>query len=447
MSGERKAVEGSNSRTYTVHNNEYVNAAIESRLQLVTNIILANTAGVTSILLTGGFGKGEGSIQLTPDGKVRLLRDFDIAVIVDRIPEEETVQRLYDRIYRALNLKNPQNKLFRFSDFVVDIKFLQKKDLIYPDIWFYDLKAASQLLYGEDIVNSILTKEADIPLSSGLRVLFEKVCGLLGNFNPNYLKAEKIPQKEKEMLVFECYKTYLEICTALCILAAKYEPKYVTRAKILEDFYYEKFPDLAQRLPDLPEKVRVYTDFKLNPNFDKVCENPIELWFSTRNALGKVLSFYLERYLSTSLSDWNDLPSEMKKASLQYYGPLLHSLIRAKFGFSNKAILNICGFLYQALMNIEYAYAVSNEMGRVYLHPLRRCYMSPSLKFFQAGILILFSLKRDGTVEEQLLKKAAKELSHCVPLKLSTFDLFGWDNLRRYFLKAYSLYRGYHFVK
>jgi hypothetical protein len=61
--------------------------------------------------------------------------------------------------------------------------------------------------------------------------------------------------------------------------------------------------------------------------------------------------------------------------------------------------------------------------------------------------MLLFSLNRDGTVEKELFQKAAEELRHCIPLEISTIDSSGWDGLRRHFLKAYSLYRGYHFVK
>jgi hypothetical protein len=72
--------------------------------------------------------------------------------------------------------------------------------------------------------------------------------------------------------------------------------------------------------------------------------------------------------------------------------------------------------------------------------------MSPSLKFFPAGIMMLFSLNRDGTIEKELFQKAAEELRHCIPVEISIISSSGWDALRRHFLKAYSLYRGYHFV-
>lgn len=433
--------------TYTKYKHAWIDTQIDVRLRSITEIILKNISDIRSIILAGGFGKGEGSVEITQDGNVVCLRDFDIVVIVDRLPKEKTQRKLNKEIYKSLGLPNPESKSFRFTNFVVGIYFRRKKDLIYPDIWFYDLKAASQLLYGEDVRSLIPWSKKDIPLSSGLRILFEKVCGLLGVFCYPYLKADELPEQRKKLLIFECYKTFIEICTALSILAGRYEPKYAMRAKNLENFYFDKFPDFAQALPDLPKKVMAYTNFKLKPDFAKVHEDPIQLWFFTRNSLGTALRFYLRRYLDIILSDWDDLPEQMKIVARHYYKSFLYPFIYAKLHFSNKVMLDIANFLYQSLTNMEYTYVVTTATGKLYLHPLRRCYTSPSLKFFPAGIMILFSLRRDGTIDKDLLEKAAKELRHCIPVQVSMFDTSGWETLREHFLKAYSLCSGYHFVK
>jgi len=433
---------------YTSYKSTWVDAQIASRVRLITGIILENVPYVRSILLTGGFGKGEGSVKTTNDAEVICLRDFDIVVIVDRIPKEKAVQKLYNQIYRSLNLTNPEYMLFRFSNFVVDIKFLRKKDLIYPDIWFYDLKAASQLLYGEDLRNLIPWSKEEIPLSSGLRILFEKATGLLGLFSyADCLKTEKPSEEKKELLIFECYKTFIEICTALCILAGRYEPKYADRARIFEKLYFNEFPELAKVLPDLPDRVAACTSFKLKPDFTEVDDDLVDLWFSTRDYLGTVIRFYIKRYLGITTLNWRNLPRYTKNVARHYYKPFLKSLMYAKWGSSNRILLEISSFLYQALTNIEYSYVVTRNVGRLYLQPLRRWYMAPSLKFFSAGIMTLLSINKDGTIEKELFQKAVEELRECIPVEISTIDSSRWDALRRHFLKAYSLCRGYHFVK
>jgi hypothetical protein len=107
---------------YTFFTSNWVDSEIASRVQLITGIILKNINYVRSILLTGGFGKGEGSIKIT-NRKVICLRDFDMVVIVDHLPNKKDVKKLYNEIYQSLNLPNPEGMLYPFFNFVVDIKF------------------------------------------------------------------------------------------------------------------------------------------------------------------------------------------------------------------------------------------------------------------------------------------------------------------------------------
>jgi len=251
----------------------------------------------------------------------------------------------------------------------------------------------------------------------------------------------------KELLVSECRKTFIEIGTALCILAGKYEPRYAQRAKILENFYATQFPELAQVLPELPKKVTEYTDLKLRSHSPENCEDPIELWFSAQSYLRVALNFYLKRYTRKSLSDWNALPLLMRTVARYYYKPFLGPLLHARLHFSNNFLLNVANLLYQGLTNLEYIYVVALGQRRIHLRPLMRWHISPSLKYFPAGAMLLFSLNRDATIEKDLLQSAAEELRNCIPVEISSFDASGWEELRLHFLKAHSLYRGYHFVK
>jgi len=436
---------------FTSYENAGIDSQISDRLKVITDNILRNVPHVRSVLLAGGFGKGEGSIEITQDGKVKFIRDFDMVVIVDRIPKETVVRKMYDQIYQSLELPNPESSHFRFLNFVVDIKFMRKKDLIFPDIWFYDLKVASKLLYGEDIREQIHSSKKEIPLSSGIRILFEKITGFLVLFP--ILESNKmpsgiqVPQRERELIIVECYKAIVELCTVLCILAGRYEPRYADRARILKEIYFIAFPDLADVLPDLPERVTKCTNFKLKPDLANVNEDVVDLWFSTREYLSTVLSFYIKRYLGKKSFDVANLPSYFDEMALTYYNSFLKSLIPLKSKSQNGTLVTFASFLYQILVNAEYSYVISRYSGKLYLEPLRKSNVSPSLKFFLAAQFLYLSLNRDGTVDEELLQKAESQLRHCIPVQNNTVTLSGWDHLRRLYYKAYSLCGGYHFVK
>ncbi len=436
------------SRRYVTSEDSEINNQIDSQLNLVTKTILKNTTNVRSIIIAGGFGKGEGSYKLAEDGKVSCLRDFDIVCVVDRKPTLRAVDQLLEQIFESLGQKNPESLVFgREQSFMVDLKFFRKDDLIYPDIYFYDLKAASQVLWGEDVRSLVPWTNKDVPLSSGLRLLFEKVTGLLGHFSIIYVQGATPTHQERESFLSECRKTFIEIGTALCILAGKYEPKYAQRAKIFENLYPTQFPDLAQVLPDLPNRVTEYTNQRLKSHSPSNHEDPVELWFSARDYLREVFEFYLEKYTGKPLSDLNALPNLMKVVAREYYKPFLGPLMHARFGFSSSLLIDFAAFLYQGLTNLEYTYVVALNNEGVSLRPLMKWYVSPSLKYFTAGALLLFSLNRDATIEKNLLKRATGELRNCVHVELSSLGPSGWEELRCRFLKARSLYRGYHFVR
>jgi hypothetical protein len=435
-------------REYVANANSAINSKINQKLQTVTKTILENIHGIRSIMIAGGFGKGEGSIRITEEGKVICLRDFDIICIADYKPSNKAVEEVEDKVYRSLGIPNPASSDFeRGQSFAVDLKFFRENDLIYPDIYFYDLKAASQVLWGEDLRNVNPWTKQDVPLSSGLRLLFEKVTGLLGYFNVKYVESVKPTNEEEGYLLSECRKTFIEIGTALCILAGKYEPKFSQRAQILKDIYHAKFPKLFQVIPELPNKVIEYTDLRLNPKSPHVTEDPIDLWFLARKYIEETLRFYLEAYCGRSILDWSSLPRSVKVLSPEYYKPFLGPLLSNRLHLSNEHVLHLAGFLYPGLTNIEYSYVTtSNGEGNPW-KPLQSWHVSPSLKYFTAGALLLFSLSKDGSVDKDLLKTAQEELGKLVYSNVPSFDKRSWEKLRIRFLKARDLYRGYHFVR
>lgn len=435
-------------RKYVPYANTSINKQIDRHLRIIKNTILSNLPGVKSIIIAGGFGKSEGSIKIANDGTVTCLRDFDFVCIVDRKPSSRTVEELENQIYMSLGIKNPASCAFeRGQSFVVDLKFLRKNDLIYPDIYFYDIKAASQVLWGEDVRGLNPWTKKDVPLSSGLRVLYEKVTGLLGYFSADYLNSIEPTGEEAEYLLSECHKTFIEIGTAMCILAGKYEPKYSQRAKTFTGFFVNKFPELFRVLPELPKKLVEYTNLRLSLDSPRTDEDPVDLWFSTRDYLEEVLKFYVEKYTGEPVTDWTQLPKLMRIVSRDYYKPFLGPLLCNRLNISNKYLLSFATFLYQGLTNVEYSYVVGSSREGNPLNPLKSWYISPSLKYFTSGALLLFSLNRDATVKGDLLKAAQEELSECIGAKVPSFNSQSWEMLRIRFLTARDLYRGYHFVK
>ncbi|SVB90683.1 uncharacterized protein METZ01_LOCUS243537, partial [marine metagenome] len=69
-----------NSTKFTIHDNQDIYHRISSDLDLITQIILNEFTNIESIVLAGGFGRGEGSVLIV-DNDIQPINDYDIYII------------------------------------------------------------------------------------------------------------------------------------------------------------------------------------------------------------------------------------------------------------------------------------------------------------------------------------------------------------------------------
>lgn len=420
---------------YTVYSGK-VDQCIQAQLDIIVDKVVVNVSGVHSIILSGGFGRGEGSVLLK-DGKVIPLKDYDIHIFVDEIPERNVVEATYDAIYKKLDMKNPENANFRFSEFVVDLQFKKIGDLkLLPDIANYDLKKASNVLYGNDLRSLIPWNIEDIPLSSGLRFLFEKMTGLIGHFSTDYLTKEPA-EHEKNLIIYECYKTYIEIATVLCLLMGCYEPSYKLRSQLFKENFKVKLPDLYKKLPELPKLVEKATKFKLRPNFKKIDEKTVQLWDQTRKILFIVLKYYLEQYLEIEVIEIRDFSDKNLKKTMGsvYHKAFVESLAQSKLGLKNGLLISILNRIAQVYLNYIFICKIKENCSKLYIYPLFSS-QSPIINIYLTSPSVLFSLGTDGKIEKDYFSLAKKNLKKLIPVP----EKLSWNDLKDAYILAYKLY-------
>ena len=112
------------------------------------------------------------------------------------------------------------------------------------------------LIFGEDLRNLMPEfNKNDLPFSDGLRFLLNRICHITEWFSVNYLKNESVKDWEKETLIYDMSKTYLECATILTLLRGYYEPTYQKRLEQLV-VHEGEFKELWQRFPDLLNKIK-----------------------------------------------------------------------------------------------------------------------------------------------------------------------------------------------
>lgn len=422
---------------FTIYNDESVDLQIGHQLETIVKVIV-NTIGrnVESIILGGGFGRGEGSIKFTEKGNVLPLKDYDIMVIVKRKPDSKTVNHIYRKAYSALSFSNPEERLFRFSDFVIDLSFTTIKRLkLFPDIATYEFKVASSLLYGKDVRKEIPWEVTDIPLSSGWRLLFEKMTGLIGHFPHEYLVKGHMNQRSKEMLIYECYKTYVEIATALCLLMGCYAPSFSKRSELFKANFSKRLPELSERLPELPDLVAKATSFKLEPRFEDIKDDPLDLWFNVRDDLMTSSKFYLEKFLEVEVVDFAKshklIVNKLKK---RYFEPIVSAMADNLVRMSNDFIKDLLNSTLQLYFNFKYLLDVCHSNRQLLLKILTFPCISVTVQLHAVAPQVLLSIRRDGHIDESYFESAKGILRYLSP----HYRIESFEDLRIAYLTAYK---------
>ncbi|MGA2239464.1 MAG: hypothetical protein ABSG74_09650 [Candidatus Bathyarchaeia archaeon] len=163
---------------------------------------------------------------------------------------------------------------------------------------FYDAKKTGRVIFGdESILDTISMRDPrDIPLWEGLRLLFNRIFGLLENLD------------DVQALTYDIAKVYLAIGEADLVSHCQYRPTCRERLVKIMDI-----PELAV-LPGFRNKFRVCSEFKLNERNDingLSLQNAIEEGVL---ATSHFLTHFLERPVS--------LKDGIEILSRKFYNPL-----------------------------------------------------------------------------------------------------------------------------
>ena len=403
---------------YTLYEDPLVDNQINHQLNTILGIVLDSAKeSVESVILTGGFGRGEGSVIFDSEGQVVPLKDYDLVVVLKKDIGEKAKNQINEQINSQLGLSNHKKSLFRFSDFVVDLSFTTLDRLtLFPDIAIYELKVASYLLYGKDIRQQIPWKHADIPLANGCRLLFEKMTGLIGHFPNEYFLGETLDKRSARLLAYECYKVYVEIATSLSLMAGFYAPSYLQRKQLFEVNFESKLHELSNYLPELPDAVVAATDFKLKPNFRETMCNPLNTWFETRNALLAVAKFYLQVYLNVPKIDFLNsgglLENGLKK---NYFAHIAAGVSKKLLKTNLPFMINATNSAFQSYSNLQYLQSIHRDKQHVPLRFLLSPFTGVTLKLFSIAPQVLLSIQEDACINEEYFKVAKARLSSLSP--------------------------------
>ena len=196
-----------------------------------------------SILLFGGFGKGEGSVDFV-NGKPVPFNDFDLCVITDDKLSNKELDRISMNASREIGMGGleiayfPQEGYDVNKYFHVDVRCLPREKIknLMSIQRYYELKHGTQVIYGKDILKEMKDIQAnDLPVSDGLRNLFNKLHTMLLGLQEDY------NDDQKKIRIFWSNKCYLSICESLLMLDKKFASTAKKRSEIFSEISISLF--------------------------------------------------------------------------------------------------------------------------------------------------------------------------------------------------------------
>jgi hypothetical protein len=258
---------------FTVYEDLRVDQTIVCDLRVIESVLRAKIPGLCSLVLVGGFGRGEGSV-LFESGQPRPLNDYDIVVVAGTNADFDVLKELGARLASSLGVR------------FVDLIPVAKADLPHlPATQFnYDLKYGGYLFWGEDI-SSLMPDFSgrDVPEASGEEVLRNRMICLLECYTDG-MRRRAPTAEESFFAITQCSKAMLACGEALLIKVGKYHHLCSRRADLLE----LEFAGM-QRLARLHEAA---VRFKLRPT-EGLDSDPVEYWRASVREYAVVLALYL----------------------------------------------------------------------------------------------------------------------------------------------------------
>ena len=379
---------------YAAVEDQKVQDFIEIQLKLIGQIIEKMIPGIVSIVLSGSFSRGEGSIQVLNEQDFIIQKDFDIFIFSREIPDQLTYKTLKDRVLKEIKTSN--NVHYGNKNFKINLEFIDVNHIndLPPDISTYELKKNGLIISGKNILHLIPKSVSKFNTSTILRILLNKLIGLVENnpfFNENSLDIS-----------YECHKTYIEINTVLCILFNCYETNYTARFNALKQ-NWEKVPKYLRDLePDLLNKMEEALNFKLKPirNLEKI--NLKELWLKTKDLLTDLLVVLASSFISNphKMDSDDNLIIYLKKF---YYFPYSQRVLN-RFKIKSQFLNHL----------ISKAYIILEETKDLTLSPTNKI-----INLYLSSYFLLKAIDANGQIDENYFNEAKKYIQEKNGIKVN----------------------------
>lgn len=408
---------------------------VEQDMKIICREILEKVKDVDTIILTGGFSRGEGPVKIEKN-KILPYNDYDIQVIsrtpigkeeTDKISVEISKKIGYAGIANFYPFKKEEQKMK--DNFYIDLKVDSPEALrnMLPRIRTYELRNNSMILHGKDLRNLIPDYSLrDIPLSEGAKLLLDR----MSQMTEYYSTGEKY---EKEFLTYIIQQAYAACCTSLLLLSKKYEIGYKKSMEILKKTYKQDFPELHKKIPNLSKKIEQFIKWKINPK--KLPSKDVENeWFIAKESILEVSKYFFSKFLNRKIDTIEELSFSILSMRKEFYNPYIEQIIKNRARVKSRFFLNLSLSAVYVLL----AYKYNKRLKKFGIKKRVNIFSkySPEFVIFSSLIYLISSIREDKTernkIDENMLNKAKEILNRAYPVKGKNWEETSVDYANAY---------------
>jgi hypothetical protein len=381
---------------------------VEKDLEIIKKIIVQEIHP-QSIVLFGGFGRGEGSYEIHR-GKVIPLNDYDMYVVTKKKISDERLEDIGMKCSRAIHkgggefVENFKEVYDKNKFFHVDLRWLNYNKLkkLKKINRTYELKYGSTIIYGEDIRKKI--NDISVPLSEAFRYLINPACHLLVVMDERRLKG-KWQKDEKFYAQHHIVKTYLAIASSWIISEGRFKANYTDTVKEFSRLYKTKFPKLTKKVEEA---------LNLKTNVHKRMDKLGERWIEARDDLTFAFEYISKKHLNIEAKNIQELITKLhKKLPYIYFTPYIPlPKFLAKMAFPSQFLLNVLYF------------------KRTGYHKVLQSWKDVGLRIAFSAFLLLHAVDN-----KELLDMTYSYIRTFAPIKKKT-----WEDLRIALLYSFDKY-------
>jgi len=343
---------------------------------------LANCFHPRSIVLGGGFGRGEASF-IRKDGQLMFLSDCELILVANKYISRRAIKNLS----KSLSQKAGLELVIHHSLVLSIYSLLPIPRLVSNRIWKcsiknYDLKYGSKVIFGNDVLGNIPDFEPqDIPLWEGIRLIFNRMAESL-RFSPT-------DQQDPHESIYWINKVILACQDALLLSIKQYHHSYKARNLMFQELLPLHFSELVEKVPKFQPLASRATEYKLRPKQEAYLENPSELWFDTIEICDEVFRYIINRDTNITFGSYIEFQEKYLK----------HPNIRKDY------YLGVTPAICQNAIN-----TLKMKLNASYKRPPFKLVMdirTPWQHIIYSVIpLVYFALSREGQIDDLQLKQA-----------------------------------------